>query len=116
MNPAQNKAIVRKYFDMWNTGDVETADEILSPNYADVGHPEIKSIDDVKKSVIKIRTAFPDFQITIYTQISEENTVASIGTVSRSQEGKKVTSEVMWFVRIENERMSELRTGIVTTG
>ena len=116
MKPEINKAIVKKYFDMWNTGNAELADEILSPVYVDVGHPEIKSVEDVKKSVYAVRNAFPDFQITIDTQVCEGTIVALMGTISRTKDGKKVISQVMWFVRFENERMAELRTGIVTPG
>ncbi len=111
-----NKEIVRKYFEMWNTGNIDVADDILSPDYVDVAHPEIKTVEDVKNSVLKVRNVFPDFQITIDTQICEGDTVAMMGTLSRSRQGEKLVSQIMWFAKIKNERISELRTGTVTLG
>ncbi len=113
MTTEMNKTIVIKYFEMWNTGNIKLADEVLSPAYVDYAHSEIKSIEEVKQSVIKIREMFPDFNITIDTMISEDNTVAVLGNISRTEQGKKVTHSIMWFVTIVDGKMTELRTGNV---
>jgi predicted ester cyclase len=109
-----SKRTASRYFEMWNTGNIQIADEILSASYIDHAHPEIKSVDMVKESVLKIRNMFPDFQIKIDTLISEGNTVALEGTVYRSQQGKITASKVMWFLSIDKEKITELRTGTVT--
>lgn len=108
-----SKRLVRRYFEMWNTGNIQVADEILSPSYIDHAHPEIKSIDMVKESVLKIRNMFPDFLIKIDTLIGEGNIVALEGTVYRSQQGNPTASKVMWFVSIDEGKITELRTGTV---
>ena len=41
-----NKSIVARYFEMWNTGNAAHAHEILHPNWVDHAHPEIRGIQD----------------------------------------------------------------------
>jgi len=115
MTPEKNKAIVKKYFEMWNTGNTSLADEVLSLSYIDYSHPEIKETESVRQSVIKIRGAYPDFHITLETMICEGDIVAVMGNISRTQEGEKVIFNIMWFVTLANEKMTALRTGIVSS-
>jgi predicted SnoaL-like aldol condensation-catalyzing enzyme len=106
MDIEANKALVRRYIEMWNTGNVELADEVLSPTWVDHAHPEVTSVESVKQAVQKIRAAFPDFCITIESMLSEGDLVALRGIARR--EG---TSRVMWFVRIASGKMEEMWTG-----
>ncbi len=110
----KNKEIVNKYFQMWNTGDSNIADEILSQDYVDYAHPEIHGHESVKQSLVKIRNMFPDFQITIETIISEKNKVAVLGKVFRTKQGKETISEVIWLVTIVDDKMKDLQTGVVS--
>ena len=34
-----NKKLVRRYFEMWNTGQGSAADELLAPTYVEHAHP-----------------------------------------------------------------------------
>ena len=106
MDIEANKSLVRRYIEMWNTGNVELADEVLSSTWVDHAHPEVTSIESVKQVVQKIRAAFPDFCITIESILSEGDLVALRGIVRR--EG---VSRVMWFVRIVSRKMEEIWTG-----
>lgn len=112
--PLENvKRVLSRYFEMWNSGQVDIAEEILSPSFVDRGHPDITSIEMLKAFVQKIRSAMPDFRVDIHCLISEGNMAALEGTVSRTQKGEYTVSKVMWFARIEHDRMVELRTGTV---
>jgi predicted SnoaL-like aldol condensation-catalyzing enzyme len=111
MDPETSKAVVRRYFEMWNSGQVALADEVLSPDYVDHAHPEINGRESVKLSVQKIRAALPDFNIAIEFIISEGNLVAVRGAVHRTQQGTLVISHVIWFIRIIGGKMTELWTG-----
>ena len=106
MNIEANKALVRRYIEMWNTGNVELADEVLSSTWADHAHPEVTGTESVKQAVQKIRAAFPGFCITIENMVREGDLVALRGTVRR--EG---VSRIMWFVRIASGKMEEMWTG-----
>lgn len=108
MDPDANKALVRHYIEMWNTGNVELADQILAPTWLDHAHPEVTGPDSVKQAVQEARIAFPDFHITIDFMMSEGDMVALRGTILRTQHGeKKLVSQVMWLIRIADGKMAE---------
>jgi predicted SnoaL-like aldol condensation-catalyzing enzyme len=110
MNSEANKALVRRYIEMWNTGNVERADAVLSPTWVDHAHPEVTGTASVKQALQKIRAAFPDFHITIESMLSEGDLVALRATIRRGG-----TSHVMWFVRIASGKMEEMWTGSETS-
>jgi predicted SnoaL-like aldol condensation-catalyzing enzyme len=116
MDPEANKALVRRYMEMWNTGNVELADEVLASAWVDHAHPEVTGPESVKQAVSKIRATSPDFRIVIESMLSEGDMVALRGTVLRTQQGKEVASRVMWFVRIANGKMVEMWTGSEISG
>lgn len=109
MDLEANKAIVRRYIEMWNTGNVMLADEVLASTWVDHAHPEVTGPNSVKQAVHKIRAIFPDFHITIESILSEGDLVALRGTVLRED-----ISRVMWFVRLANGKMVEMWTGSET--
>jgi predicted ester cyclase len=97
MNSEANKTVVKRYMQMWNTGNVVLADE---------AHPEVRDPESVKQAVRKMRAAFPDFRITIESMVSEGDLVALRGTVRT-----EIVSRVMWFVRLIDGKMEEMWTG-----
>lgn len=115
MDTEANKAVVRRYMEMWNTGNVVLADELLAPTYVDHAHPEVTGPERVKQAVPKFRTAFPDFHISLGDMVSEGDLVALRATLRRTQQGKEVVSRVMWFVRLADGMMTELWTGSETS-
>jgi predicted ester cyclase len=111
MDIAANKALVSGYIEMWNTGDVALAGEVLAVDWKDHAHPEVVGTDCMKQSVVKVRSAFPDFQITIEQIVGEDDLIAIRATVLR---GGKI-SRVMWFVRVTDGKMREMWTGSETS-
>jgi predicted SnoaL-like aldol condensation-catalyzing enzyme len=106
MGPEAHKAIVKRYIEMWNTGNVMLADEVLASTWLDHAHPEVTGPESVKQAVSKIRAAFPDFYITIECILGESDLVALRGMVQRED-----ATRVMWFVRIADGKMAEMWTG-----
>lgn len=115
MDTETNKTLVRRYLEMWNTGQVELADEVLAPTWVDHAHPEVTGPESVKQAVSRIRAAFPDFHITIEHIVSEGDLVALRGTIRRTQQGTPLVSAVMWFVRLASGKMVEMWTGSETS-
>ena len=111
MNAEANKAVVRAYIEMWNTGNVTLAASLLGPTYVDHGHPEITGLPSFIQALQQVRSAFPDFHITMDTTIGEDEWVAVRATIRRTQQGELRVSRVIWFVRIEEGKMAELWTG-----
>ena len=109
MDSEANKAMVRRYIEMWNTGNVALADEVLAATWVDHAHPEVTGPDSVKQTIATVRSAFPDLRITIESIVGEGDLVALRGTVRR-----EVISRVMWFVRVADGKMAEMWTGSET--
>jgi len=77
MNIEANKAIVRKYIELWSTGNLALADEVLAVDFVDHTHPNrIPGPESVKQEVKAFRDDFPDARITIEQMIGESDIVA----------------------------------------
>ena len=118
MGTTTNKALARRYVELWNTGNLALADEILSFDFVDHTHPElVPGLESVKQEVMAFRTAFPDAHLTVEQMISEGDTVAfrfvlratHQGTFGRfPPTGKEVVLTGMDFIRIANGKPVEL--------
>jgi ketosteroid isomerase-like protein len=108
MDTESNKTVVRRYIDMWNTGDTAAAHEIIASGYVDRAHPEVDGPSAVIQSLENFRARFPDFHIEIDHIMSEGDTVALRNTMRRTQQGQEVISRIAWFVRIVDGKMTEL--------
>ena len=91
---------VTRYFDMWNTGDVSIAREVLSPHWVDHAHPEIDSIGGVEDAVRAIRGL--TFHIDSVLSAGDGNLVAVVGRVG--------PNSLIWLVRLEDGLMAEMWT------
>ena len=116
MDAEANKTLVLRYIEMWNTGNVALADEILALTWRDHNHPEVTGLESVKQVVLATRTAFPDFHITVESIVGEGDRVALRAMIQRTQRGNISVSRVMWFVRLADRKMTELWTGIEASG
>ncbi|HZS76014.1 MAG TPA: ester cyclase [Ktedonobacteraceae bacterium] len=118
METDENKTIARRYVEMWNTGNLSLADEILSPEYVDHTHPDRSpGPDGVKREIRAFREAFPDSYARVEQMISEGDTVAfrfaSYGTHLGTfgpfpPTGKQVQLIGMDFLRIADGKIVEL--------
>ncbi len=107
MTSDSNKALVQRYFEMWNTGDTAIADEVLALDYVDQAHPEIVDIAGIKDSVLKVRAAFPGFQISIDFMLAEGDKVALRNILRRTQQGQEVLSNGLVIFRVADGRLAE---------
>jgi steroid delta-isomerase-like uncharacterized protein len=118
MGTKANKALVRRYVELYNTGNVVLADEIIASDFVDHTHPELRSgPEDVKHEVTAFRTAFPDAYIRIEDMIGEGETVAFRFILRGTHRGtfagipvtgKEATLTGMDFIRIANGKLVEL--------
>src|SRR5678816_3983961 len=77
-----NKAIVRRLHDLWNTGDLGMIPEVFHPDFA--GHwppssrkPERRGLDEVRAGLLSTRTAFPDWVENVVDMVAEGDRVAT---------------------------------------
>ena len=87
---AENKAIVRRFFDeAVNKGNMTVVDDLIAQNYIEhegpVGQPS--GIEGFKQFIAKVATAFPDLQVTIEDLIAEGDKVVASVTVRGTHKG-----------------------------
>ena len=77
----ENKAIVRRVYEIVSTGDFERAKEIVDQNAPDnellPDDPPAKLIDTFKETFSEAREGFPDLGITIEDVMAEGDRVAA---------------------------------------
>ena len=126
MGTEANKMLVRRYVELYNTGDVALADEVIALDFVDYTHPELRpGPEDVKHEVTSFRAAFPDARITIEDIIGEGDTVAFRFVLRGTHQGtfaglpatgKEVTVTGMDFIRIVEGKLVELWSNQDTLG
>ncbi len=85
------KAIVKRIVqEIWNGGNLDLADELISPDYVDIvaGSGTPVGPEGFKDAVNSVRDAFPDFVITINDMISEGDKVALVWTFIGTHKGE----------------------------
>ncbi len=118
MDSESNKVIVRKYVELWSTGNLTLADEVLAADFVDHTHPnQAPGPASVKQEVTTFREGFPDVRITIEQIIAEGDSVAfrfvlrgtHLGTFAGfPPTGKENVLTGADFIRISNGKMVEM--------
>jgi predicted ester cyclase len=86
-----NKVAVRRLIeDLFNTGDLGIADEVLSDDYLDhsPSHPGMAGPENVKRSVSEWLAAFPDTLSTVEDMVAEGDRVAARWTTRATHEAE----------------------------
>jgi hypothetical protein len=79
MSVAENKAVVRRYFEEVHNGRlVAVVDEIMIHAFA----------DPTRGVVAAFQTAFPDYRITIMAQVGEEDLIATVWRTMGTHQGE----------------------------
>lgn len=87
---ADNKAIVERLVEIWNTGDLSMADEIFAADFVnhDPTLPNVTGIENYKTWIAENRAAFPDVHIEVHDMIAEGDRAASRWTVTGTHKGE----------------------------
>ena len=87
----QNKAVIRRFFDAWNSRQPDAFDDLIAPNV--VRHceatpgVEARNLDQVKEFLRQDTAVFPDSVQTIKLLVAEGNLVAAWTTYEGTQQG-----------------------------
>jgi steroid delta-isomerase-like uncharacterized protein len=113
-----NKALVRRYIELWGTSNPELAQEILAKDFVDHSHPlQEPGPEAVTQEITSFREAFPDVQVTIEHMLAEKDSVAFYFTVRGTHLGtfsgcpptdKEVVLTGADFMRIADGKIAEL--------
>ena len=116
MSLEENKAIVRRFIEAYNEGNLDLFDDLLAPDYFD--HTSQVGREGLKQLFNMAFKAFPDLHETIEGIIAEGDEVwvriTFTGThtgewMGLAPTGKKVTSEMVDIFRIVNGKLVEYR-------
>src|SRR5215472_16771964 len=91
MAEAENKAVVRRFFDeVWNGGRIDVIDQIITPDAVDhnpnPGQPP--GSEGVRWLVRVFSSAFPDMHFDLQDQVAEGDKVVSRWVLSGTQQGE----------------------------
>jgi predicted SnoaL-like aldol condensation-catalyzing enzyme len=104
---AVNRALVERYFDMWNTGNGSVADAVLGATYLDHAHPEVLGPAALRSLVPRFHAANPDARMTIELAAADSEFVAVRNTISRTVSGQLVESEGVALFRVADGKLVE---------
>ena len=85
----ENKAIIGRFTELWNTGNLVIADEIFSSGFInhDPNDPGITNLESYKGYIPAVRIGFPDINIAADDLVAEEEKVAFRYTIIATHQG-----------------------------
>jgi predicted ester cyclase len=118
MSVKENKAIVRRYIHLWNTGDLAIADEIIAADFVNHSpiHGETPDREGLKQGVRGLHAGFSDLQFTIEDMVADGDRIVIRGTFwgvhTGTFEGILATGRdvtTTWFIllRIEGGKVTD---------
>lgn len=100
-------SLVRRYFEMWNTGEGRVADEVLGPRYVDHAHPHVIGPAASRAIAPRFHKAHPDARMTFELLGADAEYVAVRRTVRKSRDGEPVEVSGSALFRIDDGRIVE---------
>jgi predicted ester cyclase len=87
---ANKTVVLRLIEDLFNTGNLDIADEVLARDYVDhsPSHPELSGPENIKRSVSEWLSAFPDTVSVAQDVVAEGDKVAARWTTRATHRGE----------------------------
>jgi predicted SnoaL-like aldol condensation-catalyzing enzyme len=101
------KALVRRYFDMWNTGAGVVADAVLAGTYIDHAYPDVVGPAAARSLAPRFHAANPDAKMVIEAMVAEGELVTVRNALHRTREGKEVVSRGIALFRVAGDKLVE---------
>ena len=122
MNVEANKAVVRKYYELLDKGDVEGIIGIFSDDilWRFPGMPEPLNKETLKGLIQGFKSAFPDMKHTFRNELADGDQVATALTFTGTQTGEmqgiapsnnKVEFTALNIHRVKDGKIAEAETG-----
>jgi predicted ester cyclase len=111
-----NKAVVHRYFDMFNASRFEELDQIVTPEYGDRLEGQSAGIEVIRTYLKGLKASFPDFTWTIEQIIAEGDRVAVMNRVTGTHlhdfggmkaTGNRVDFKAFQIYRIAGGKLAE---------
>src|SRR5258707_6921474 len=116
---SSNKALIRHYYDLFNSRSWDSLTDVLPPDVVDhdPAPHEGSGSDGIKQTLMAITSAFPDMTITVDDLVVEGSKVADRVQVKGTHKGtffglaatnKAVSFETMTLWHISNNKVTEM--------
>jgi steroid delta-isomerase-like uncharacterized protein len=109
----ENKAVVRRWVEAFNEGNLDAVDELLTDSYVrhDPNSPEVRGPEEERHLIAMYRSAFPDLRFTIEDMMAEDDRVATRLGISATHKGELLgippTENRLSFTAMELYRLRE---------
>ena len=114
MSAEESKAVMRRFWEVWERGDIDRLDELLAPDYVNhtLAAPDLPpGPEGVKEVVSMFRSGMPDLRVVIEDMIAEDDRVATRyaleGTHGGDLFGVAPTGRHLTIKSMTVERLSE---------
>ena len=107
MSIEDNKAIVRRIYEAFNTRKLEALDDLLTADFIDhsASVEQKPGAEGIRQAWSALHAAFPNIRFVVEDMIAEADKVATRGAFQGiPPEGKRM----MEFVRLRDDRVAEL--------
>ena len=109
----ENKAVVRRWVEVFNEGNLDAVDELLTDSYVrhDPNSPEVRGPEEEKQLIAMYRSAFPDLRFSVEDMVAEDDKVATRLGISATHKGELLgippTENQLSFTAMELYRLAE---------
>jgi len=118
MSPEDNKAVVRRLYQAFSTGDLKAMEDVVATNAVDFMSLEGQApgVEGFKERITGFRKGFPDLTITIEAMVAEGDMVAERAMFRGTHRGefmgipatgKQVTGDIMGFNLLVDGKIAE---------
>ena len=118
MSTEENKAVVRRFFELFNRGDIEAMGEVYATDVVDYnpGPGQVPGLAGIKQILALFRAGLPDITVTVEHMIAEGDLVVTQQTAHGTQSaeflglpptGKTVTMSAQDMYRVVGGKVVE---------
>ena len=120
MTAEDTQRIADLVLQLWNTGNLEIANEVYADNAQrkDPNREPARGPQQIAKFVAEIRTAFPDFKLEVKQRVAEGDHVVSQWTATGTQKGdflaipptgKRIEIDGMTLAQVKDGKIADER-------
>jgi predicted SnoaL-like aldol condensation-catalyzing enzyme len=102
-----NRALVLRYFDMWNRGAGALADEVLGATFRDHAHPSVLGPAALRSLVPRFRAKYPGMRMVVEILAAGGDLVVAVNDVRGMPGSDQSVTRGLSFFRVAEGKLAE---------